>query len=379
MTGNSPKERRESFASRLARRKIDIAVISNPLHVFYFTGFFTGRLRFTSFLIVKSDGESSMVLGESELSALEKVFDGNTFPFVDYNVDQRMIVYPAFAARQLAGSIRTIGRKIHPKPRSIGIEDWHLGQIHLSLISRAFQRVKQVPISEMLLNMRKIKGRDEIECVADAARRLDRAYSVSSPEVKKGNSEVDLYNAANAEFVMRYGPSARALGDYVSGSRAIEMGGPPTRRKIKSGETVILDLQTASDGYWADTARTFVAGRPSANQENALEVVLKAKRKAESVLHPGTKGKEVYKVVSAEISKSGLSVKLPHHAGHGIGLEDQEPPFFLSNSEEVLREGMVVALEPGVYARSSGGIRVEDDYVIERDGFTRLSRFPLRW
>jgi Xaa-Pro aminopeptidase len=379
MTGNSPEQRRENLASRLARKKIDLAIISNPLHVQYFTGFGTNRLRFTSLLLVDQGGESSVVAGESEARSLENVFNGRAILFTDYDIGQRMIAYPDFVTKQLATGIQKAIKTVGTRVRRIGIEDWYLPQIHAQTISRLLPDAAFVALSSLILRMRQRKGADEIESLSKASKRLDHAYSVASRNMTKGLGELELYSIVNSEFSRRYGPFSRALGDYVSGSRTLEMGGSPAEKKLRNGETVILDLQTVFEGYWADTARTFVVGNPSRAQQAAASVVLRAKRKAEELLRPGTKAKEIYNTVSQEISKSGLGGELPHHAGHGLGLEDQEPPFLLPNSEETLQEGMVLAVEPGLYSKASGGIRIEDNYLIRADGYTKLSKYPLGW
>jgi Xaa-Pro aminopeptidase len=145
---------------------------------------------------------------------------------------------------------------------------------------------------------------------------------------------------------------------------------------MRNGDTVVLDLQAASNNYWSDLCRTFVIGKPSKKQLEAAEVILAAKKRAEEVLRPGTKGKDVYRVVNDELTKKGGFPSLPHHAGHTIGLDDQEPPWFLPNEEGTLEEGSVAVVEPGVYVPSTGGMRMEDAYVITRSGCEKISRFP---
>jgi len=167
------------------------------------------------------------------------------------------------------------------------------------------------------------------------------------------------------------------LGDFISGERTIETSGSPTNRELERGDTMIVDLQTVCDNYWADITRTFAVGRPSKRQLKVWKALTEAKAAAESVLKPGALAGDLYKAARKVIDKAGYGDSFPHHVGHGIGLESQEPPFILPNSTEQLKEGVVCAIELGIYDGSTGGIRVEDDYLITEEGFEKLSQFPM--
>ena len=156
------------------------------------------------------------------------------------------------------------------------------------------------------------------------------------------------------------------------------MGGPPTLRSLGNGETLILDLWLTANGYWSDTCRTFVIGEdPTSNQVKLLELLKRAMAAGEDKLRPGVKGFEVYNAVFNVIADAGLANRFPHHAGHGIGLEDQEPPFLIPASNETLIEGMVCTLEPGVYVPGVGGLRIEHNYLITTGKPDRLTKYPL--
>jgi Xaa-Pro dipeptidase len=230
--------------------------------------------------------------------------------------------------------------------------------------------------------MRKTKGKDEFVRHSEAAKRLDGAYGVAQAMATVGKTELDLFRAANSEAFRASGPAeqwmhSNVLGDFVSGSRTLQIGGPPTARALSAGETVILDLQTCYEGYWADTARTFlVDGRPSKRQVEVYETLLAARTAAQDLLRPGTRARDIYRVVSETIEKAGFD-RLPHHAGHGVGLDGQEPPYFLPNSDEELEEGVLCAVEPGIYDAEAGGMRIEDNYIITRSGFEKSSAYGL--
>jgi Xaa-Pro aminopeptidase len=390
---NSPKERREVLAGELREKNIDLALISNPKHIFYFTGFPSNLNQYltlmkgprvTSFLSIDSTGRGSLLIGKGELSnpwikkasdsgpsPLEKTFDGEVTTYADYDLHERMITYGDVLSSEFQKWIKKAGGV-----RRMGIEEWHLPDAYRSAMLSGGGGPEIAGISKALLSMRKIKGADEIDNLKVATSILDFAYKIAQKNSRSGKTELDVYRKMNYRTFEKYGPFAWIIGDDVSGERSLEVGGWATDRKFKKGDTVLLDLQTSHNNYWSDLCRTFVvAKKPSKKQERVAATLTRALERAEEVLRPGVKGKEVYNAVSEEIVKAGYP-KLLHHAGHSIGLDDQEPPWFIPNNEETLEEGSVVVVEPGIYAEDVGGIRLEDAYVITKKGNERISTYP---
>ncbi len=387
---NNPRERRGFLASELRRRGADCALISHPKHIFYLTGVPTNLNawysamkgpRSTSALAVDSEGRAALLLGKSELASLRTGMTSDPAgglelgitEYVDYSLSGEMVTYGKRFAAEMQAWLGTLGSRF----ASVAIEEWHLADAYRNAILSAHPEVRLLGISEFILGMRNSKGLDEVESLEKATEMVDHSYGVARGAAKPGELELDVYSEVNSWGFRKYGPFGSIVGDYASGGRSLAMGGIPTQRKLKRGDTIILDLQASYGNYWADLCRTFVIGRkPNKAQENALSVLKKAKAAAEDTLVPGTKGKEVYEAVCGVLQKAGHE-RLPHHAGHGIGLDDQEPPWFIPGEERGLEEGSVCVLEPGLYRKDSGGMRIEDQYVITSRGPRKLSRFSL--
>lgn len=390
---NSPRERREFFAAGLKEKNIDLAIISNPKHIFYFTGFPSNLNmyltlmkgpRSTSFLSIDNSGEASILLGRGEIvnpwlkqstakNPLELVFDGEITTYVDYDLGERMITY----ADVLSSEFQKWFKKQHLGVRRLGIEEWHLSEIFRAALLSGGGGPELVGISKSILSMRVSKGKDEIENLTEATRMIDYAYKTAQKSSKLGKTELDVYRRMNYKTFEKYGPFGWIIGDHASGERSLEVGGCATPREFKKGDTIILDLQASYNNYWSDLCRTFVIGKkPTGKQEKAAAVLANALDRAADIMKPGTKGKEVYSAVNDEITKAGYP-KLAHHAGHSIGLDDQEAPFLIPNSEEKIEEGSVVVVEPGIYTQETGGIRLEDAFVITAKGSERISKYSL--
>ena len=388
---DSPKERRETFAAELKEKNLDLAIISNPKHIFYFTGFSSNLNmaltlmkgpRLTSFLSIDNAGRASLLLGKGEIlnpwieQPLRKnptePFDEEVVTYVDYDLNERMITY----ADILSTKFQKWAKKQRSSLRRVGIEDWHLPEIFRAALLSGGGGPELVGISKNLLAMRKTKGLDEIENLTEATKMLDFAYKIAQKNSRLGKTELDVYRRMNYKTFEKFGPFGWITGDHASGERSLEVGGWASDRKFKKGDTIILDLQTSHNNYWSDLCRTFVIGRkPSGKQEKVAATLAKAIDRAQEMMKPGTKGKEIYSTVNDEITKAGYP-KLSHHAGHSIGLDDQEPPWFIPNSEDSIEEGSVVVVEPGVYAKEAGGIRLEDAFVITKKGSERISTYP---
>jgi len=388
---DSPEERRELFAADLKSKNLDLALISNPKHIFYFTGFPSNLNmsltlmkgpRSTSFLSIDDTGATSILIGNSEVSnpwvddsdsknPLELVYDGEITTYVDYDLNDRMVTY----ADILSNEFQKWSKKQLTGVRRLGIEEWHLPKIFRAALLSGGGGPELIGISKNLLSMRKSKGTDEIDNLTSATGMIDFAYKVAQKNSRLGNTEIDVYRRVNFKTFEKYGPFGWIVGDHASGERSLLVGGLATDRKFKKGDTIILDLQTTCNNYWSDLCRTFVIGKkPSGKQEKVAETLSKALDQAQDVLKPGTKGKEIYHAVNGVITEAGYP-KLPHHAGHSIGLDDQEPPWFLPNSEDTVEEGSVVVVEPGVYTEETGGIRIEDAFVITKKGAEKISKY----
>lgn len=396
---DTPAGRRKTFARKLEKAGVRFAIISNPKHIFYLTGFSSNLnpyyvlgkgQRSISFLAVGSEGESALLVGESEIRspwAREEVsgpaagapegYVDDISLYVDYDLNLTMVPYGADIAPEFRRWIRRISsdKGKWRSAKKVGIEDWHLPAIHRDVLARVFEG-RLVGVSETVMDMRTTKGKDELENIREATKALDYAYTFAKRTAKEGKSELDMFREMSYAAYRRYGVFGIIGGDVASGKRNLEVGGMATDRKFRRGDTVIIDMQIANNNYWSDTARTFVIGRPSAVQEKALDVIIEAKERAAEMLVPGARTADVAASINSFLTKKGYS-EMVHHLGHTVGLDDQERPWLIRGSTDVVRENQAYVIEPGVYEKETGGVRVEDCYIVTRGGREKVSTFPL--
>jgi Xaa-Pro aminopeptidase len=149
---------------------------------------------------------------------------------------------------------------------------------------------------------------------------------------------------------------------------------PPTERQVGESDFVLIDWGARESLYVSDLTRIFVTGKISPKLERVYDVVLKAQRRAIESIQPGVRLDKVDTAARSVIEKAGWGKKFTHALGHGIGLEVHEAPRIGADQAQTLQAGMVVTVEPGIYLPGWGGVRIEDDILVTRDGHEVLSQ-----
>ncbi|MEO1065663.1 MAG: M24 family metallopeptidase, partial [Actinomycetota bacterium] len=133
-----------------------------------------------------------------------------------------------------------------------------------------------------------------------------------------------------------------------------------SRRTIVDGDTVVIDVGALVDGYHSDMTRSYVIGEPTGQQREVYELVDAAQRAGLDAVNPGASARSVDAACRDLFTDAGYGDWYLHGTGHGVGLEIHENPYPSRVSDEVLVEGNVVTVEPGLYRGGFGGIRIED-------------------
>jgi Xaa-Pro dipeptidase len=369
-----PRLRWRRLVEYMDRRNLDMVALGSQKNIFYFTGYLTRRIFLPTYLLVPKNGDPILITGRDDKEEASKTFGGEIVEYINYDLSLRMRPYPDSAVETLQ---KILGKRLENFSQ-IGIEEWGLDASFYRTLARMSPKASFHDISHDIILMRMRKDLDELEAIKKAEELNDFTYQAAKNSAKAGVSEVEVYAAAYSQLIKKVGGYIYFYGDLVSGDRCINIGGPPTQRILNDGETLILDLWVVWKNYWSDTCRTFIiGGRANPAQLKVYEVLKEALKAGEEKLRPGNTGAEVYQAVYKVIDKHGYGRFFPHHAGHGLGLEAWEPPYFIPSDTHKLVEGAVVALEPGVYFPEIGGIRLENNYLVKKDSVEQLNHFPL--
>jgi len=259
-----------------------------------------------------------------------------------------------------------------------------IGEKTLTLLRQKLGGYDLKDASGLLIQSRAIKTDEEVKALRKANRIARIGLETFERNLKAGLSEIELSAKIEQEIVTQgvtkrranrvlacafvaSGPSTAEAYKYVVGN---------TRRKMRRGDLVMLELDVVADGYSSDTTRTFVVGKPGKKQKALLEAVLDSEVTAISSIEPGVSAAEIARISIEVIRRHGLSSYLVHRLGHGIGVGVHEPiPALHVESKDILEPGMVHSVEPGIYGQKIGGIRIEDDILDTEKGAQYLSDF----
>jgi len=157
---------------------------------------------------------------------------------------------------------------------------------------------------------------------------------------------------------------------------------------LLAGKPIVIDIfpRSQSSGYYGDMTRTYIKGEPSKELAKLYRAVLSGQKLGISLIRAGIKVREVHQAIVEYFTKSGFKTGVMdekqqgfiHSTGHGLGLEIHEPPR-IGLGEEILEEGNVVTVEPGLYYEKIGGVRIEDVVVVKKKGCLNLTRYPKKF
>jgi len=161
------------------------------------------------------------------------------------------------------------------------------------------------------------------------------------------------------------------------GQGAADVHHVPTKNKLQIGDTVMLDFGTTINGYCSDMTRTFFFGEPAKRQAKIYADVLQAQELALKKLKAGHRNcGEIDYATRSYLGKKYPRRAFPHGLGHGVGTAIHEWPTLKPNSKDILKPNMIITIEPGLYFKNWGGIRIEDMVVITKHNVTDLTKFP---
>ena len=186
---------------------------------------------------------------------------------------------------------------------------------------------------------------------------------------KPGMKEIEVSNEL-ISFMKGLGASKESFDIIVaSGKRGALPHGAASNKVIEDGDFVTIDYGCVYNGYCSDITRSFLVGKQNKKMEEVYKIVKAAQEAAIKGVKAGIKACEVDKIARDYITSKGYGEYFIHSTGHGLGIEVHDPISVSSKSDMVLEENMIITVEPGIYIPNVGGIRIEDDVLVTKDGY----------
>ena len=233
------------------------------------------------------------------------------------------------------------------------------------------------PTEGLVEELRQVKDETEIAATRRAIAVAEAAFTQITPLLRPGVPERDI--AIELEFAMRRGGAEdRAFESIVAGG---EQGAHPhhrpNARPLAVGDLVTVDWGARVDAYHSDITRTVGIGKLTDEQRKVYAAVLDAQTRAIAAIRPGKTGKEIDTVAREALTASGYGAAFSHSLGHGLGLTVHDGLGLSMRGESViLKPGMILTVEPGVYLEGWGGVRIEEDVLVTDGGCETLTQMP---
>ena len=254
---------------------------------------------------------------------------------------------------------------------SIGFEADGLSYLFYSQL-QAEVKAELVPTTDVVETFRSIKTPQEIEYMRAACEISCRAFERILKDIRVGVTEKELAAKLSSYMVME-GADTQPYGNIlISGARTSLLHGIPSAKAIEYGDLVLMDFGCQFNGYLSDMTRTVVVGRATAKQREIYEIEKRMLEDSLAQMRAGVPLKTVYDASIQAVKDTAYYPYIYTGIGHGIGMFVHEIPFMSPTSTGVLEENSVRTIEPGIYIPDWGGVRIEDQILITRDGYENM-------
>lgn len=337
---------------RAQLQNYEAAYITSRANIFYYSGFTSED---AALLISKNQ---ALLLTDSRYFVQAKMQSPD---FLLYDI-----------SKGLSGAIQAM-----PGVFEILYEEHYLTvERQMQLAKAAGKNCRVVPRQERLSALRKCKEPEEIEKIQAAEALGDAAFSDILNKIRPGMSEREI--ALEIEFFMRKNGASGLSFETIaaSGVRSAMPHGTASEKIIERGDLLTLDFGCVLDGYCSDMTRTVAIGTADSKAKELYEVVLTAQEAALSKIAPGVSCAEIDRTARDVIREAGYGDYFGHALGHSVGIEIHESPVFSPKSKDILEEGHVITVEPGIYLEGFGGVRIEDVVAICGKKARNLTKSP---
>ena len=352
-------ERAQAVLSNLEGMGLSQVLVSDPLAIWYLTGYYTEPYeRFLGLYLARegADGVRSVM------------FANQLFPDAT-GAAQKTVVFsdtddpvPLVAAET-------------DHDKALGVDKALTARWLLPLMD-AKAATSFVLASKAVDDARSIKSPEEQELMQKASSINDQAMGWLRSQIHEGATELEIAEGLLGAY-RRLGAQDHSFTPIVSfGANAADPHHEPDGTVLKKGEMVLFDVGCKYNSYCSDMTRTFFTAEPTDRQRLVYETVRKANEAAEAIIKPGVTFAQIDLTARHLIEDAGFGPYFNHRLGHQIGLMDHEPGDVSATHDEPVQVGQCFSIEPGIYIPGEIGVRIEDLVIVTEDGCKVLNSYP---
>ncbi len=236
--------------------------------------------------------------------------------------------------------------------------------------------------TKLIHHVRAVKNKIEIENITKAQRISEQVLTETLKILKTGITEIEVENFIKKSFIKHKAPILAFEPIISFGKNSANIHHTPTNVKLKKGDTVMFDFGTTVNHYCSDMSRTYFWGKPNQKQIDIYKAVLESQELVIVKIKNGERRASVLDQVARTFLKRKFKIAenkkitdgFIHGLGHGVGVVIHEWPNLKPKSPDLLPVGSVVTVEPGLYFKGLGGVRIEDMILITKNGGENLTK-----
>lgn len=338
--------KQESIYNILDTMNIEAILVSNPFNMRYLSNFTGG----TGYLYLSH--KKSIILTDSRYTIAAEE-EGIGFEVIEVNAPYEEAINDLLTKEQV---------------KRLGFEGGSVTYNEFAKWKEKLQVEELISVEDKLTELRAIKEDWELERLKKAESIGDIAFKKILELIKPGMTELEI--ATELEYIMKCNGAENISFDSIvaSGINSSMPHAVPSNKKIELGDFLTMDFGCIYQGYCSDMTRTIVVGKANEEQKKIYQTVLNAQLMALDALKAGVQGKEIDKIARDYIYQAGYKGCFGHGLGHSVGLEIHELPMLSYRSDAIIHANVIETVEPGIYVKGFGGVRIEDMVVVTKDG-----------
>ena len=349
----------------LKRNQIQALILNAGVDLTYFCGLQFHLSERPVVLIISSTSEPILIHPELEAEKVKSA-----------SIPLKSIPYGEDQSQWIKSFIQAF-KDLHLAKNTIGVSPTSMRFLELELLRKASPESLFVSAEKIITSIRVQKNPTEISSIRKAVEIAEIALSKTLPFIKIGKTEKEIANELTLQLLRAGSDSELPFFPIVaSGPNSANPHAVPTERKLTSGDFLIIDWGARFDGYVSDLTRTFAIGSIQEELNKVALLVEKANQAARNTIKKQVTSHQVDEAARKVISNGGYGNYFIHRTGHGIGLEAHEEPYIQKGNLTLLEDGMAFTIEPGIYLPGKGGVRIEDNVVVENGKGVTITSLP---
>lgn len=358
------QEKVKELRSWMEKNGVDLAYISDPSHIGYFSGFESNPMERILALFIPLEKDPFLFAPGLEVEdAKASTWEYDVIGYLDSEDPWKIIVEEI--------------KKRYGAPKKLALEKGQLVLDRYQKLVDAFGGTDfSADLTPMIQQLQLYKTEEECQRLIEAGSTADLAFEIGFKLVKPGITEEEIVAEIEYELKKQGIKQMSFPTEVLAGPNAASPHGSPGKNTVKENELVLFDLGTIVNGYCSDATRTVACGKPTDHRKKIFDIVYESQMKAQAAIKPGITAAELDKIARDVIEGYGYGEYFNHRLGHGIGTTIHEFPSIVEGNDMVIKEGMCFSIEPGIYLPNDVGVRIEDCVYVTKDGCIPFTKTP---